>query len=110
MIGGTITASYAADASFTLLGGGLVMQNYGGTISASYWDTESTGQSTSGGGIGKSTAELQSPTGYTGIYSDWNVDVDGDGIGDDPWEFGMSSEYPIFKYQQESSESSDSGR
>ena len=33
----------------------------------------------------KTTSELQSPTGYTGIYADWNVDLDGDGARDDPW-------------------------
>ena len=65
------------------------------TVTASYWDTESTGQSTSAVGTGKTTSELQSPTGYSGIYAAWNVDVDnadGDnnaatGV-DDPWNFG----------------------
>lgn len=106
---GTITASYAAGASFaSVTGGGLVYRSYGGTITDSYWDSESTGQSRSGGGIGKTTAELQSPTGYTGIYSAWNVDVDGDGSGDDPWDFGTSAEYPIFNYQEAPAESSES--
>ena len=27
---------------------------------------------------GHTTAELQDPTGYTGIYANWNVDLDGD--------------------------------
>ena len=35
--------------------------------------------------------------GYTGIYADWNVDVDGDGNADDPWSFGTSSEYPTLR-------------
>ncbi len=105
---GTITASYAIGASFTFLGGGLISRNYGSTITASYWDTQSTGQSRSEGGIGRTTAELQSPAGYTGIYSAWNVDVDGDGSGDDPWDFGTSSEYPRFKYQDAPEESSES--
>ncbi len=62
------------------------------------WDTETSGQSTSAGGVGKTTSELQSPTGYSGIYANWNVDLDGDGTGDDPWDFGTSSEYPVIDY------------
>ena len=86
--------------------GGLAGWNYyGSTISASYWDTETTGQSTSDGGTGKTTGELQSPTGYSSAYAGWNVDVDnadGDnntatGV-DDPWDFGTSSRYPTLKY------------
>ncbi len=73
---------------------------------ASYWDTETAGQATSFGcSVGYTTAQLQAPTGYTGIYANWNVDVDvggGDGAfdgpGDDPWDFGTSSQYPVLKY------------
>ncbi|MDE0135200.1 MAG: hypothetical protein OXM54_10225, partial [Acidimicrobiaceae bacterium] len=72
-----------------------------------YWDTEATGLATSPGcGVGYTTAELQAPTGYEGIYADWDVDVDVGanygwaflGPGDDPWDFGSSSEYPVLKY------------
>ena len=97
---GTITASYATGAvsgTGTLVGG-LVGENDGATVTISYWDTETTGQSSSAGGEGKTTSELRSPTGYTGIYADWNVDVDGDGTGDDPWDFGTSSDYPVIDY------------
>ena len=73
-----------------------------------YWDTETSGLTYQGRPAstpeGKSTAELQSPTGYTGIYSDWNTDVDdADGDGnpatgaDDFWDFGTSSQYPALK-------------
>ena len=55
-------------------------------------------------GAGKTTRQLRSPTGYTGIYTNWNVDVDNaDGDGnyttdtDDPWDFGTSSQYPALK-------------
>ncbi|MCY4558322.1 MAG: Ig-like domain-containing protein, partial [Chloroflexi bacterium] len=64
----------------------------------SYWDTVTSGQATSVQGVGKTTAELQSPTGYAGIYVDWNVDLDGDGSADDPWDFGTSCQYPVLKY------------
>ena len=47
---------------------------------------------------------MQSPTGYTGIYRDWNADLDNaDGDDDDAtgaddfWDFGTSSEYPALK-------------
>ena len=92
---GTVSASYAAGA-VSGTGGGLVARN-DGTITASYWDTQTSGQSTSAGGEGKTTRELQSPTGYTGIYADWNLDLDGDGAPDDPWDFGTSTQYPKLK-------------
>ena len=52
--------------------GGLVGSN-SGTVTASYWDTESSGQTTSAGGTGKTGVELRAPTGYTGIYANWNL-------------------------------------
>ncbi len=63
-----------------------------------YWDMLTTQKARGGFGTGKTTAELQSPTGYTGIYSAWNLDIDGDNTLDDPWDFGTTSEYPILKY------------
>ena len=79
---------------------------------ANYWDVEASGMATSPDcGVGYTTAQLQAPTGYTGIYADWNVDVNVgayvnpdvyhgrfDGAGDDPWDFGTSSQYPVLKY------------
>ena len=77
-------------------GGGLIGSNGNyGTVANCYWDTETSDQSDSAGGEGKTTAELQSPTGYTGAYADWNVDLDGDGSSDDPWSFGSATEYPV---------------
>ena len=94
---GSITASYATGRVSD--GSGLLDANWdNGVISDSYWDTQTTGQVSSQGGIGKTTHELQSPTGYTGIYADWNVDLDGDGSADDPWDFGTSSQYPVLKH------------
>ena len=77
-------------------GGGLIDSNGNhGTVANCYWDTETSEQSDSAGGDGKTTAELQSPTGYTGAYAGWNVDLDGDGSSDDPWSFGSATEYPV---------------
>ena len=48
---------------------------------------------------GKTTAELQTPTDYTGIYEAWNVELGsspfGDGEPDDPWDFGTTAQYPV---------------
>ena len=105
---GTIIASYATG-SVTGTGNvrGLGMSRPGAPISYSYWDTETSGSNTrsvQGSYEGKTTAELQSPTGYAGIYSNWNADVDdADGDGnlatgaDNFWDFGTGSQYPALK-------------
>ena len=77
-------------------GGGLIGSNGNyGAVANCYWDTETSGQSDSDGGGGKTTNELQSPTGYAGSYADWNVDLDGDGSRDDPWIFRSATDYPV---------------
>ena len=79
-------------------GGGLIGSNGNyGSVSNCYWDTETSDQSDSAGGDGKTSPELQSPTGYTGAYADWDVDLDSDGSSDDPWIFGSAIEYPGLK-------------
>ena len=48
---------------------------------------------------GKTTTELQTPTGYTGIYANWNIDLDTVTTGtQDPWSFATSRQYPVLKY------------
>ena len=98
----SVTASYAAGAVTSTSGafhlGGLVGENDAGTVTNSYWDIAATGIYPPGVGSGQSTAALQTPTGYAGIYANWNVDVDGTTGGDDPWDFGTSTEYPALKY------------
>ena len=79
-------------------------------ILSSYWNIESSGQEFGvegryiSGAEGKSTADLQTPTAYTGIYLDWNRDIDNaDGDNnevtdtDDPWDFGREDEYPVLR-------------
>ena len=96
---GWISASYATSAvsggSNSRYIGGLVGSGSGSATSASYWDTLTSGQTTSRAGVGKTSSELRSPTDYTGIYADWNLDLDGDGAADDPWDFGTSCQYPV---------------
>jgi len=80
-------------------GGGLLGEiASGSTVTNSYWDTGTSGKSTSAGGTGKSTRDLQRPTGYSGIYANWNIDTDGVTGGDDPWHFGTSRQYPALKF------------
>ena len=101
--GGTITASYArgrvtATGSGAAAGGlvGGVLRS--GTATASYWDTTASGQTASAGGTGQSSSALQTPAGYSGIYANWNLNLDGVTGGDSPWHFGGGKQYPILVY------------
>ena len=53
--------------------GGLVGHNYfeGGNVPGSFWDTETSGQATSAGGTGKTTAEMQDITTFSGAT--WGI-------------------------------------
>ncbi len=93
---GTVIATYstgkASSSSEHEYVGGLIGSNTGAVMS-SFWDAQSSGNETGfgygelNGAEGKTTSELQSPTGYTGIYSDW-------GEAGEFWDFGTSSQYP----------------
>ena len=101
---GRVTASYAIG----IVSGGASSDLHGlsgSTATNSYWNTGASGQSSGGSGVGKTTRELQSPTGYTGIYADWNLDLDNaDGDdntatgADDLWDFGTARQYPAVKH------------
>ena len=108
--GGAISASYSTG---SVSGDGRVGGFVGindGVVTAGYWNTETSGQSAGVGegsdvGIeGKTTVELQEPTGYEGIFADWHIDLDdadGDNVEetgrDDIWDFGTSGDYPALK-------------
>ena len=81
---------------------------------SSYWDRETSGvrvgvgtddldddgwleagESRTPGVAGWSTAALQTPTGYDGIYRTWNLDLDDDGAPDTPWFLLSARSYPI---------------
>ena len=89
--------------------GGLIGNLAAGTISNSYWDTSTSGQTTSAGGsgvTGKTTRQIQTPTGYTGIYANWNIDLDNADNDNDattgkdnPWAFGNKMQYPMLDYK-----------
>ena len=93
----TITNSYsvgrvtvAGDVPYQWIGGviGEVSISSSAVVSGNYWDTKTSGWTTSAGGAGKTTSELQTPTSATGIYADWDDDV---------WNFGTSAEYPTLQ-------------
>ena len=100
--GRTITASYATGPVAGVRNvGGLVGRNtrsfgFTGTVTTSYWDTTTSRRTTSAGGQGRTTGQLQTPTGYSGIYAQWNVDLDGDGEANDPWHFD-TGKYPALQ-------------
>ena len=116
LIDGRIITSYATGRVMGRRGvgdelGGLVGVNRSGArIIDSHWDTQSSRQrigvsdGSTSGATGASTAQMQRPTRYTGIYSGWNVDVDNaDGDfdpttgRDDLWDFGTSGQYPALR-------------
>jgi filamentous hemagglutinin family protein len=76
---GSITDSYNAGSvtgsSFT---GGLVGRYWAGAVTNSYWDTDTSGQSTSpGGGTGLTTAQMKQQANFTGwdFGATWNIDA-----------------------------------
>jgi hypothetical protein len=66
-------SSGSVTGSATLIGG-LVGDNTGGSVSLSFWDTQSSGQVTSAAGSGKTTAQMFDATTYAGwnFASLWN--------------------------------------
>ena len=92
-----IIASYSTGAVTSTVSnniGGLTTTFNSVTITASYWDTQTSGRTSGGGGTGQMTVTLKAKTDYTGIYANWNISLDGDRLPDNPWNFGTASQYP----------------
>ena len=70
--------------------GGLIGSNELNRIAVrdSYWDVETSELSVSQGGVGKSTAELKTPTAGMGIYALWSEGW---------WDFGDVDQYPMLR-------------
>jgi hypothetical protein len=67
--------------------GGLVGYRYWGHLTSSFWDTQTSGQTTSAGGTGKTTAEMK--TLYTFISAGWDfLNV---------WGIDNGQTYPYFR-------------
>jgi hypothetical protein len=79
--------------------GGLVGYNIEhGTVSNSFWDTETSGQSTSAGGIGKTTAEMQD----IGTFTDWDMIAVANPSTRNPsyiWNIVNDETYPFLSWQ-----------
>ena len=85
---GSLIASYAGGKNYTKLIG---RASNSPTITNSYF------QIATSSGNGKTETELKMPTGYSGIYANWNLDLNNDSTNDDPWAFGGTSAYPKLK-------------
>jgi len=67
--GGTVSNSYSTgNVNGNMYVGGLVGGN-ADTVSNSFWDTETSGQTTSAGGTGKTTAEMKS----IATFAAWDI-------------------------------------
>ena len=86
-----IMSSYSTGRVIATSSGGGLVGSSRGKVADSYWDTDTSGQLGSAGGTGQTTANLQAPTGYEGIYAEWNSD------GKDRWQFGGADEYPVLR-------------
>ncbi len=103
---GTIVRSYSTGSVSAGIGAGLTTVNTG-TVTDSFWDTETSGQATSAGGTGKTTAEMKDVATFTntdtpGLTTAWdfmenpNDDVGGESIWDiDP---GTNDGYPFLTF------------
>ena len=70
--GGTVSKSYSTgNVTGNSSVGGLVGYNDGSIVSNSFWDTETSGQDISAGGEGKTTAEMQDITTFSG--AGWDI-------------------------------------
>lgn len=69
--------------------GGLVGRNNGGTVTNSFWDIETSGQATSDGGTGKTTAEMKMLE--TFLAAGWDIEAH--------TTLNLSSGYPFLHWQ-----------
>lgn len=86
----TVTACYASGAAAgDSIVGGLIGTSSGGTVSASYWDTDASGQATSAAGTGLTSLDMLFEASFTGFdfttNPDWVI-VEGDTRPYLPWQ------------------------
>jgi hypothetical protein len=99
--GGTVRSSYSTGSVSGIMEvGGLVGYDGAGTATNSLWDTETSGQSTSAGGTGKTTAEMKSITTFSG--AGWNITAVVNPNTRDPayiWNIVDGQTYPFLSWQ-----------
>ena len=100
---GTLAFSYStvlvgADPDNSLGGGVIGVQR--GAAEGVVWDTTTSGalagvhEGSDVGLRGELAHVIAGLIQYEGPLADWNVDIDGDGYADDPWELGEATDYP----------------
>ena len=84
--------------------GGLVGSNYllgnNGTVNSSFWDTQTSGQTTSDGGTGKNTTDMQDVTTFSGAA--WDIIAVGGSSERNPayiWNIVDDETYPFLSWQ-----------
>jgi len=94
---GTITTCYSAGSVLGMTdAGGLVGWN-GGSVTDSFWDVQTSEQSTSAGGTGKTTAEMQMESTFT----DAGWDFVGESVNgfEEIWSICEGTNYPRLAWQ-----------
>jgi len=95
---GTIANCYSTGSvSGNEIVGGLVVENYGGSVTASFWDIQTSGQATSAGGTGKTTAEMQTESTFTD--AGWDFVAESVNGTEDIWSICEGTNYPRFVWQ-----------
>jgi hypothetical protein len=99
--GGGITNCYSATRVSALgsdaRAGGLAGASYFGQVTASLWDVQASGQTTSAGGTGKTTAEMQMAS--TFIDAGWDFVGESTNGLEDIWAICDGADYPKLKWQ-----------
>jgi len=95
---GSITMSYSTG---SVIGyedvGGLVGRNYKGSITSSFWDMETSGQTTSAGGLGLTTVEMQ--TASTFLEAGWDFEDETANGTEDIWWILEGQDYPRLSWE-----------
>jgi hypothetical protein len=90
---GTVTQCYSTG---TVSGawsvGGLVYHSFEGTVTACFWDTQTSGQTESDGGTGKTTAEMQAQS--TFLEAGWDFVGETTNGTEDIWWIDEGKDYP----------------
>jgi hypothetical protein len=98
---GAVSNSYSSGTVAGKSGvGGLIGVMSFGTVSSSFWDTQTSGQSTSDGGTGKTTTEMKSLVTFSG--AGWNIVAVVNPSTRNPayiWNIADGQAYPLLSWQ-----------
>jgi hypothetical protein len=78
--------------------GGLVGRNIGGTVTNSFWDTQTSERGSSAGGTGKTTAQMQDPN--TFLDAGWDFVEETVNGTDDIWKLYHPEGYPLLAWER----------